>query len=389
MTNRRFGAIAGAILLATAPSVYAAGQGWTRAWTSSLWQGNERQVIEVDNQTLRFQIRVNGGGSAIRLWLGNDFGRMPVRIGRVTAKSASGRVVPVTFSGQSSTRIAIGAPVVSDPVTLAVKPFELVEIAVHLPEPTTLVGVHVDRANMLHISARGDFTSGEGWAEAGTNELRPLVAGIDVLGTRQRPVVVAFGDSITDATSCSNTAPEPCRWSEVLARRLAAAGKPHVVVNQGIGGNKIITPVAGPNALARFDRDVLSIPNVSHVVLLEGINDIGTSGDTRITAEELIEGYRQLVLRAHAHGIKVIGMTVMPFEGAGYYRPGRDAMREKLNAWIRTPGMVDAVVDMEKVMADPANPRRLRADLQVGDNLHPNDKGQRAMGEAIPLSLFR
>ena len=389
MIRARSGAVLGAFLLASVPSVCAAKDSWTRAWTSSLWQGNERQVIEVDNQTLRFQIRVNGGGSAIRLWLGNDFGRMPVRVGKVTVRSADGRVAPVAFGGQPATRIAIGAPAVSDPIPLAIRPFELIEISVHLPEPTTLVGVHVDRANKLRISARGDFTGGGEWTESATNELRPLVAGVDVLGPKQRPVIVAFGDSITDATACSNTAPEPCRWSEVLARRLTAAGKPHVVVNQGIGGNKIITPVAGPNALARFDRDALAIPGVTHVVLLEGINDIGTSGDTGITGEELIEGYRQLVLRARARGIKLIGMTVMPFEGAGNYRPERERMRERLNAWIRTPGNVDALVDMEKVMADPANPRRLRPDLQVGDNLHPNAKGQQAMGSAIPLTLFR
>lgn len=362
---------------------------WTRAWTSSLWQGNEKQVIAVENQTLRTQIRVGAGGSAIRLWLANDFGKMPVRIGRVTVRSADGWVVPVNFAGQSTSRIAIGAPMVSDAIPLAVKPFELIEISIHLPERTALVGVHVDRANMLQISGAGDFTQSEAWNNFSTSELRPLVAGIDVLGNRNRPVIVAFGDSITDATACANSEPEPCRWSEMLGRRLAAASKPHVVVNQGIGGNKILTPVAGPNALARLDRDVLAIPGVSHLLLLEGINDIGTSGDTRITAEELIEGYRQLTLRARERGIKVIALTVIPFEGAGYYRPERELMRERLNIWIRSAGIFDGVVDMDKAMGDPGNPKRLRSDLQVGDNLHPNSAGQRSMGRAIPLSLFR
>lgn len=385
----RFRCIALTLLLWLAPVSASANDSWTRAWTASLWQGNERQVIAVDNQTLRTQVRIGAGGPAIRLWLANDFGRMPVRVGRVTVRAADGRVATVSFAGQHSTRIAIGAPMVSDAVRLAVKPFELIEISIHLPKPTTLVGVHVDRANMLRISRQGDFTAAPQWEPLATDELRPLVAGIDVLGPRPRPVIVAFGDSITDATSCPNSDPEPCRWSEVLGRRLLAAGKPHVVVNQGIGGNKIITPVAGPNALARFDRDVLSVPGVTHVLLLEGINDIGTSGDTGITAGELIDGYRQLALRAKLHGIKVVAMTVMPFEGAGYYRPEREEMRAKLNAWIRTAGIFEAVVDMDKVMADPRNPRRLRADLQVGDNLHPNSKGQQAIGNAIPLTLFR
>lgn len=375
-----------ALLFAAAPA--AAKDHWTRAWTSSLWQGNERQVIAVDNQTLRSEFRIGAGGDAIRLWLGNDYGRMPVRVAAITVRTRGGSAMPVTFAGQKSARIAIGAPLVSDAIALAVEPFALVEVSIHLAEPTTLVGVHVDRANPLQISPPGDFTGTGMWAAAATNELRPLLAGIDVKSTKSRPIVVAFGDSITDAASCANTDPLPCRWSEVLGRRLAAAGKPHIVVNQGIGGNKILTPVAGPNALARLDRDVLAIPGVTHLLLLEGINDVGTAGDTGITAEELIEGYRQLALRAQAHGIAVIAMTVMPFEGAGYFTPEREVLRERLNDWIRSAGIFDAVFDMERVVADNADPDRLRADLQVGDNLHPNAAGQRAMGEAIPLSLF-
>lgn len=374
--------------LALTPAV-SAEEHWTRAWTSSLWQGNERQVVSVENQTLRSEIRVGAGGDGLRLWLANDFGTMPVRVAKVTLRLPNGRFVLVHFAGQASARVAIGAPLVSDPVEAAIKPFDLVQVSIHLAAPTTLVGVHVDRANKLQISPPGDYSGADGWTPSATNELRPLVAGIDVRSAKARPVVVAFGDSITDASNCPNGDPEPCRWSEVLGRRLTAAGKPHVVVNQGIGGNKILTPVAGPNALARFDRDVLAVPGVTHLLLLEGINDIGTSGDTGIAADELIEGYRQLTLRAQAHGIKVVALTVMPFEGAGYYRPERELLRERLNDWIRTAGIFDGVVDMEKAMADPANPKRLRSDLQVGDNLHPNAAGQRAMGAAIPLSLFR
>ena len=161
-----------------------------------------------------------------------------------------------------------------------------------------------------------------------------------------------------------------------------------MVVNQGIGGNTIVAPVTGPSAQARFDRDVLAVPGVTHLLLLEGINDVGKSGDTGVTAEELIEAYRQLTLRAQAHGIAVIAMTVTPFEGAGYYRPEREVMRDRLNTWIRSSGIFDAVFDMDKIVADPNDHDRLRADLQVGDNLHPNAAGQRAMGEAISLSLF-
>ncbi len=209
-------------------------------------------------------------------------------------------------------------------------------------------------------------------------------------------MVVAFGDSITDVGSCVNSAVPICRWSEVLGRRLAAKRKPHVVINQAISGNRVLAEGSGESALARFDRDVLAIPGVSHVVLLEGINDIGNSGLTRngttrpvITAAELIAGYRQLALRAREHGIKVYAMTVLPFEGAFYYSPEREAIRVEVNRWIRSAGAFDAVIDMERVMADPANPARLATPLQTGDNLHPNGEGETVMGEAIDLKLFR
>jgi lysophospholipase L1-like esterase len=362
---------------------------WTRAFTASLWQPGERDVVTVGNQTLRTQIRVNAGGKAVRVWLGNDFGRMPVRIGKASVRTADGRILPLRFGGRDGTRIAVGASLASDPVAVKIAPFEILEILVYLPEPVTLVGVHDARADKLDISPPGDFSAAEHWNAAATHNLRPLVAGIDVLGPRARPVIVAFGDSITDANSCPNRDPRPCRWSDVLARRLLAAGRPHVVVNQGIGGNTIVAPVTGPSAQARLDRDVLAIPGVTHLLLLEGINDVGKSGDTGVTADELIDGYRQLTRRAQAHGIKVIAMTVTPFAGAGYHTPEREVMRDRLNAWIRSAGIFDGVFDMERVVADPANPKRLRSDLQVGDNLHPNAAGQRAMGEAIPLSLFR
>lgn len=377
-----------ALSLAIAPAA-ATTEPWTRAFTASLWQPNERDVVTVDNQTLRTQIRVNAGGEAVRVWFGNDFGRMPVRIGRASIRTNDGRVVPLRFGGRDGARIAVGASLASDPVAMAIAPFEIIELRIYLPEPSTLVGVHDARADPLEISLPGDFSAVAGWDAAAKHSLRPLVSGVDVLGPRARPVIVAFGDSITDANSCPHHDPQPCRWSDVLARRLLTAGKAHVVVNQGIGGNTIVAPVTGPSAQARLDRDVLAIPGVTHLLLLEGINDVGKSGDTGVTADELIDGYRHLTQRAQAHGIKVIAMTVTPFEGAGYYTPEREVLRDRFNAWIRSSGVFDAVFDMEQVVADPANPKRLRSDLQVGDNLHPNAAGQRAMGEAIPLSLFR
>ncbi len=161
-------------------------------------------------------------------------------------------------------------------------------------------------------------------------------------------------------------------------------------------GNRVLAPGAGPSALGRIDRDILAMPGVTHIILLEGINDIGNSGLERngvtrpvITAAQLIQGYRQLVQRARERGIKVIAMTILPFEGAGYYSPAREAIRVEANRWIRSSGAFDAVIDMEKVVADPANPNRLAAALQIGDNLHPNGAGETKMGEGIDLRLFR
>lgn len=353
------------------------------------------EPIALDNVTIRSEIRVAASGAAIRLRLSNEFGDDPVAIGGATVQVAGGAPVAVRFGGLSTVRIGAGAPIVSDSVALPVKAFDVVSVALYLPEKTRVATVHHSGGDQTQISAPGDHLR-ETFVAARTDRLRPLIAGIDVRSVKPRPIVVAYGDSITDNPDCANAAPTLCRWGDVLARRFAKAGMPQVVVTQAISGNRILAPGTGPSALARFDRDVLAVPGVTHVVLLEGINDIGNSGLTRngltrpmITTAELIAGYRQLVVRAHERGIKVIAMTILPFEGAFYHSSEREAMRAEVNAWIRTSGVFDAVIDMEKVVADPANPRRIASDLQAGDNLHPDGRGETKMGEAIDLRLFR
>jgi lysophospholipase L1-like esterase len=357
-----------------------------------MWQAPEDQAVKVENVTLRSAIRVAAGGKQLRLRLANDYGPA-VTIGAATVRLPGKAPVRVTFGGNASAQMPAGAPLVSEPIALPVKAFDVIEVSLYLAGPAVLTTVHEAAGQPTLVSPPGDFTGGD-FTPASTNRLRPLIAGLDVLGAR--PVVVAFGDSITDNGSCPNDAVPICRWSDVLARRLAAAGKPHVVVNEAISGNRVLSSGGSPSALSRFDRDVLAIPGVTHVVLLEGINDIGSSGRVVkdatlpvITAAQLIAGYRQLVLRAHDHGIKVIAMTILPFEGAFYYAAEREAIRVEVNQWIRTSGTFDAVIDMEKVVADPANPKRLSNALQGGDNLHPDGRGETAMGEAIPLGLFR
>lgn len=384
-------AIAPLLLLANPVHARPGPDAWTPAWTASMWQAVQpAQRVSVENATLRMQVRVGAAGSKIRIRLANDYGPA-MRIGAATVRVAGGKPVRVTFDGQGEGALRPGAPLVSDAVALPVKAFDLIEVSLYMPDKVDIDTVHGAGGAKTAISPNGDFTDKD-FTPLIQSSPRPLLAEVDVLGAKQRPVVVAYGDSITDNTGCANDAVPVCRWGDVLGRRIAKAGMPHVVVTQAISGNRILSSGSGPNALARFDRDVLALPGVTHVVILEGINDIGGSGRNNgpvVTADDLKAGFRQLVQRAHAHGIKVIGATILPFEGAGYQTAAGEAMRVEVNTWILNSGAFDGVIDLQKSVADPANPKRLASALQGGDNLHPNGAGETKMGEAIPLSLFK
>lgn len=384
-------AAAAIFLIGAAPQ----GRQWTPSWTASMWKAPDaRQEIAVDNATISFSVRVGAGGDRVRLRLSNEYGP-DLRIGAASVRLPNGKTVPVTFGGKRSVRIAAAGIISSDAAKLKVDPFDVIEISLYLPDSVRLNTVHGAAGARTQISGPGDFTKAP-FTGLRKVDNRPLLAGVDVLGKEQRPVIVAYGDSITDNTGCALDAVPECRWGDVLGRRLTQAGKPHVVVTQAISGNRVISVGSGPSAVDRFERDVLSLPGVTHVLLLEGINDIGGSGRKRpdgtaaptITAEDLIDGYRRIIASARARGIKVMGLTVLPFEGAGYYTEAGEAMRVRVNEWMRTSGEFDAVFDMEKVMADPANPKRLNPALQRGDNLHPDGRGETRMGEAIPLEWF-
>lgn len=390
--RRGLTAVAAFLLLGAA----APGERWTPAWTASMWKAADaKQDVPVENATISFAVRVGADGDRVRLRLSNEYGQ-PFRLGAASIRLAGGKTVPVTFRRQRAAQVPARAVLVSDATRLRVKAFDVVEISLYLPDPVRLNTVHGAGGAKTVISASGDHTRSP-FTAVRRSDNRPLLAGIDVLGKARRPVVVAYGDSITDNTGCAIDATPICRWGDVLARRLAQAGKRHVVVTQAISGNRVLSSGTGPSAVERFDRDVLSLPGVTHVVLLEGINDIGGSGRARpngttaptITHEQLIEGYRRIIARAHQRGIKVMGLTILPFEGAGYYTEAGEAIRVRVNEWIRTSGEFDAVFDMEKVMADPANPKRLDPALQRGDNLHPDGRGETRMGEAIPLEWFQ
>lgn len=381
-----------AMLLAT-PAL--AKDRWTPAWTASMWQATGKQKLVVENATVSFAVRVGADGDRIRLRLSNEYGA-PFHIGAASVRIDGGMVQRVTFNGQATVDVAGKGMLATDPIKLRVKQFDVIHVALYLPGRTELSSVHGAGGDRTLISAAGDQTAVP-FEPASRTDFRPFLASVEVAARKPRPVVVAFGDSITDNTGCNLRAVPICRWGDVLGRRLAAAGKPHVVVTQAISGNRVLpSGGSGPAAIVRFDRDVLQLPGVTHVILLEGINDIGGSGrvypdgrkDPILTAEQLIEGYRSLITRARARKIKVMALTILPFEGAGYQTAENEQIRVKVNDWIRTSGAFDKVFDMEKVMADPTNPKKLNPAYQRGDNLHPDARGETKMGESIPLGWF-
>jgi len=224
-----------------------------------------------------------------------------------------------------------------------------------------------------------------------------FVSGVDVLADASAGAIALLGDSITDGRGSTTNGND--RWPDVLARRLhaSAATTQAAVLNLGIGGNRLLRDGLGPNALARLDRDVFARPGIRWLVVLEGINDIGTAasakakGEPAATADDIIGAYVQIIDRAHAHGIRVYGATIMPFEGftyAGYFTPGGEADRQRVNAWIRTGGRFDGVIDFDAAARDPEHPSRLSPAVDGGDHLHPSAAGYRLMAEAIDLSLF-
>ncbi len=383
---------------------------WLESWaaspagpqTANLGEAR-RTTPGFDDQTIVQIVRLTAGGQALRVRFSNEFGPKPLTIGAATVELVGGGAKPpivhgpivLTFAGRSTAVVPPGAPLISDPVKLPTGPLSILKVAMYLPEPVPLCTCHMTGGELVQLSPKGDYTQ-KPFAPSteGLLSYRAFLSAVDVQSPQPGPVIVAFGDSITDGYRSTVGANQ--RWPDRLAERLIAHadGRPVAVVNAGIGGNRILADgviaTLGPSALARFDRDVLAVPGVSHLIILEGVNDIGGGRKNPPSAEDLIAGYRQLIARARAHGVKVIGATILPYEGyTYYYEPEGDVVRQGVNQWIRTSGAFDAVIDFDALMRDPAQPRRLRGDLQSGDWLHPNDAGYRAMGDAIDLSLFR
>jgi lysophospholipase L1-like esterase len=357
----------------------------------------------LNNQTIRMILRTSIGGKRVRVKLANAFNGTPVEIGaaHIGIRDKESAIVAgsdraLTFGGQSTFRMWPGAVVVSDPVDLTVAPLTDLAVSLYLPAETGPPTTHATGLRPTYISEAGDFTGKPELPGATVRMSYYWLSGVEVAAPPNTPLIVAFGDSITDGAR--STPDTHNTWPAILATRLAAnkATARFAIINQGINGNRVLTDgtgFAGVNALARLDRDVLNQPGVKWLMLLEGINDIGNgtapTSPNPVTTEQLIWGMRQIVERARMHGIKVAGCTILPYEGAGYFRETGETIRQAVNTWIRTSGTFDAVVDFDAATRDPANPRRLRPEFDPGDHLHPNDAGYRAMAQAVDLRLFR
>ncbi|MCX4430686.1 SGNH/GDSL hydrolase family protein [Streptomyces mirabilis] len=366
------------------------------AWSPSMTVGGPN----FNDQTIRMVAHSTVDGDALRIHLSNLRGTIPLSVAHVTIGAQADRatavarsLLPVTFDHRRSVTVPTGGEVVSDPVAMHVKADQSVLISIYLPHATSSATWHSDAFDTSYLSTPGDHTtetSDASYVAARTSWY--YLSGIDVVPTHARGTVVAFGDSITDGYNTPAGAYR--RWPDDLARRLAATS-PMGVVDAGIGGNRVLTDVPniwqGVSASKRFAHDALGQPGVRDVILLEGINDIGNNagpGGAPLTAQDLIDGYRDLIRQAHAAGVRIIGGTMLPDKGNGYYSDSAEAIRQAANQWIRTSGAFDGVVDFAKAAADPADPAALNPAYDSGDHIHPNEAGMQALANAVDLSLL-
>ena len=356
------------------------------------------------NQTVRMVARSSIGGRRVRIQVSNAFGSKPLVIGNahIALREKDAAIVPtsdraLTFGGQPTMTVPPGALIVSDPVDLEVPKLTDLAISLYLPEDTGTPSIHPIGLHTNYI-AEGEVTAKTSLDSSTTTTAYLWLSSVDVLAPANAGAIIAFGDSITDGFK--TTIDKDQAWPTLLAKRLAATKSTEMlgvlnlgVLNLGIAGNRVLRDGAGVSALARFDRDVLSRAGVRWMTLLEGINDITFSAlpvfaTEVVTAEDLIGGYRQIIERAHMHGIKVAGATIMPVGGVSTYRESGEAVRQAVNQWIRSSGAFDAVIDFDALMRDAADPKRLRPEFDPGDHVHPDDKGNERMAQAIDRRHF-
>lgn len=420
---KRLAAAAVAVMgLVFAVGAQAADLNWARSWGASP-QGPIPGLgppfstpQSFHDVTLRQVVRLSGGGKQVRVRFTNEFGTAALTVGaaHVAIVGENGAIQPgsdrvLTFAGQPTATVPAGAPLVSDPVDLTVPARARLAINLYLPG-------QVDTCTCHGTSAATGWTLTGNAAAAATLSASPsdgakplpvraLISAVDVASDAPVKTIVAFGDSITDGVGATTDADK--RWPDQFAERLIKRGGPAVYVsNEGISGNRVLNGGMGDAALSRFDRDVLSTPGLAYVIVFEGINDIGISfaprsdtgplagfmkafGGPPISADDIIAGYRQLIARAHERGVKIYAATITPYGGAGTDSPAGEAARQKVNAWIRTSGAFDGVIDFDAVWRDPAKPSQIREGLHAGDHLHGSDAGYKALADSIDLGLFK
>lgn len=373
---------------------------WVGTWATSPMQADGNNIRLFSSVTMREIVHISAGGAQIRLRFTNEFGLDPLTVADAhVALSAGGSATQpgsdraVTFGGAASVNIPPGAAIFSDPVALSVAPLSNLAVSFYLPP-------QIMRAETFHAFADQNNYVADGDSSAASDLTQPRTVaswyffdGVDIAAVDGSRAIVTLGDSITDGAHSTLNA--NLRWPDVLAARLNQdPNLSHIaVLNEGIGGNRVVNEGYGPSAVSRVDRDVLAQSGVRYVIVLESINDIGRLAHVMVpwdavTAPQLEWGLTQIADRAHEHGLKIIGATLTPYGGAGYSSAAGEQVREAVNDWIRTSGVFDGVIDFDKITRDPQNPTQFNPAYDSGDHLHPGDAGYKAMGEGIDLTLF-
>jgi lysophospholipase L1-like esterase len=378
------------------------GKHWVGTWATS--PAPAEGVAGFNNQTLRMMPRISLGGDTVRVRISNAYGTRPLTVGavHVAVRDRGPNIVGgtdrvVTFGGSGAVTVAAGTVALSDPVQLTVAPLADLAVSFHLPGEVLanfqITGRYARQTN--YISPPGNYCGDTVMPVGNLTDQWFFVSGIDVLAGAETGGIVAVGDSLTDGNI--STIDAYCRWPDQLARRLLArsGGRPLAVMNQGLGGNRILHDIRGDSGLRRFDRDVLAQPGVTHVIVMLGTNDLRNrwaKPEEEVTAQQMIAGLQQMAVRAHTSGVKIIGATLTPFGNETYmanaWNPTREKHRVAVNEWIRNSGAFDGVADFDAALRDPEIPTQMRAVDDCSDGLHPSDSGYCKMGDAIDLALF-
>jgi lysophospholipase L1-like esterase len=376
---------------------------WVGTWAASSFDGDPwHSIPTVVESTLREVVHTSIAGKSVRVRFSNEFGTEPLRIDAAAIATSTGvssidsaSAQDLTFGSSPSIVIPPGAEVLSDAVAMTTPASADLAISFYLPlQQISDVSVH-SSAQQDNFIVTGNHVHDASFAAPVITPSWYFLKGVDVEPVNQHAAaIVAFGDSITDGAASTENANH--RWSDYLSARLQSSpATAHLaVLDEGIGGNCVLIHCVGQNALARFDRDVLAQAGVKYVIVLEGINDIGrlhqpNLPEYKLTAEDLEQGFAQLVARAHEHGIKVFGATITPYKGAGYFTENGEKIRQAVNHWILTSGVFDGTIDFDKATGDAANPLTFAPQFDSGDHLHPKDAGYGAMADSIDLNLFR